>query len=36
MMQPERRFDKCAKLMGLPYPGGPWVDKYAKDGDPGV
>lgn len=27
-------FDKCAKLMGLPYPGGPWVDKYAKQGDP--
>lgn len=27
-------FDKCAKIMGLPYPGGPWVDKYAKLGDP--
>jgi N6-L-threonylcarbamoyladenine synthase len=25
-------FDKCAKIMGLPYPGGPWVDKYAKEG----
>ncbi len=27
-------FDKCAKNMGLDYPGGPLVDKYAKDGDP--
>jgi len=27
-------FDKCAKIMGLPYPGGPLIDKYAKDGDP--
>lgn len=27
-------FDKCAKLLGLPYPGGPLIDKYAKDGDP--
>ena len=27
-------FDKTAKLLGLPYPGGPLVDKYAKDGDP--
>ncbi len=27
-------FDKCAKIMGLPYPGGPLVDKYAKDGNP--
>lgn len=27
-------FDKCAKLMGLPYPGGPWIDKYARKGDP--
>ncbi len=27
-------FDKSAKLMGLPYPGGPLIDKYAKDGDP--
>jgi N6-L-threonylcarbamoyladenine synthase len=26
-------FDKSAKLMGLPYPGGPFVDKYAKLGD---
>ena len=27
-------FDKCAKLMGLPYPGGPFVDKYAGEGNP--
>ncbi|MDG5800826.1 tRNA (adenosine(37)-N6)-threonylcarbamoyltransferase complex transferase subunit TsaD [Marinilabiliaceae bacterium ANBcel2] len=26
-------FDKCAKIMGLPYPGGPLIDKYAKKGD---
>ena len=26
-------FDKCAKVMGLPYPGGPHVDKLAKSGD---
>ena len=26
-------FDKCAKVLGLPYPGGPWVDKLAKAGD---
>ncbi len=26
-------FDKCAKVMGLPYPGGPLVDRYARDGD---
>lgn len=26
-------FDKAAKLMGLPYPGGPLIDKYAKEGD---
>jgi N6-L-threonylcarbamoyladenine synthase len=28
-------FDKSAKLLGLPYPGGPLIDKYAKEGDPG-
>jgi N6-L-threonylcarbamoyladenine synthase len=22
-------FDKCAKIMGLPYPGGPWIDRLA-------
>ncbi|MBQ0076515.1 MAG: tRNA (adenosine(37)-N6)-threonylcarbamoyltransferase complex transferase subunit TsaD [Bacteroidales bacterium] len=27
-------FDKCAKVMGLPYPGGPWIDKLSKEGDP--
>jgi N6-L-threonylcarbamoyladenine synthase len=27
-------FDKSAKLLGLPYPGGPLVDKYAQQGDP--
>jgi N6-L-threonylcarbamoyladenine synthase len=27
-------FDKTAKLLGLPYPGGPLVDKYAKAGNP--
>jgi N6-L-threonylcarbamoyladenine synthase len=27
-------FDKCAKLLGLPYPGGPHVDRLAEDGDP--
>jgi len=26
-------FDKAAKVIGLPYPGGPWVDKLAKEGD---
>ena len=27
-------FDKSAKLLGLPYPGGPLIDKYAQEGDP--
>lgn len=27
-------FDKSAKLLGLPYPGGPLIDKYAKLGNP--
>ena len=27
-------FDKSAKLLGLPYPGGPLIDKYANEGDP--
>ena len=27
-------FDKAAKILGLPYPGGPLIDKYAKLGDP--
>jgi N6-L-threonylcarbamoyladenine synthase len=26
-------FDKCAKMLGLPYPGGPWIDQYAALGD---
>jgi N6-L-threonylcarbamoyladenine synthase len=26
-------FDKCAKVMGLPYPGGPLIDKLAQEGD---
>ncbi len=29
-------FDKCAKVIGLPYPGGPVVDKYAQIGNPEV
>jgi N6-L-threonylcarbamoyladenine synthase len=28
-------FDKAAKIMGLPYPGGPLIDRLAKTGDPG-
>jgi N6-L-threonylcarbamoyladenine synthase len=28
-------FDKVAKLLGLPYPGGPHIERIAKDGDPG-
>lgn len=27
-------FDKCAKVMGLPYPGGPHIDRLSKEGDP--
>jgi len=27
-------FDKTAKILNLPYPGGPLIDKYAKQGDP--
>ena len=26
-------FDKCAKVLGLPYPGGPWIDRLAQEGD---
>lgn len=29
-------FDKVAKILGLPYPGGPLIDRYAKEGDPSV
>ena len=28
-------FDKCAKVMGLPYPGGPVIDRLAAEGDSG-
>jgi putative glycoprotease GCP len=27
-------FDKTAKILGLPYPGGPLIDRYAKEGNP--
>ncbi|WP_293939766.1 tRNA (adenosine(37)-N6)-threonylcarbamoyltransferase complex transferase subunit TsaD [Sphingobacterium sp. UBA5996] len=27
-------FDKTAKILNLPYPGGPLIDKYSKDGNP--
>jgi len=27
-------FDKTAKIMGLPYPGGPYIDKLAAEGNP--
>ncbi len=27
-------FDKCAKVIGLPYPGGPHIDRLAAEGDP--
>ena len=27
-------FDKAAKILGLPYPGGPLIDKYGQIGDP--
>lgn len=27
-------FDKSAKILGLPYPGGPLIDRYAKSGNP--
>ncbi len=27
-------YDKAAKLLGLPYPGGPWIDALAAHGDP--
>lgn len=27
-------FDKTAKILGLPYPGGPLIDQYAQQGDP--
>ena len=30
----DEAFDKCSKMMGLGYPGGPVVDRLAKEGDP--
>jgi N6-L-threonylcarbamoyladenine synthase len=27
-------FDKAAKIMGMPYPGGPLIDRYAREGNP--
>ena len=27
-------FDKTAKILGFPYPGGPLIDQFAKDGNP--
>ncbi len=27
-------FDKCARVMGMPYPGGPLIDRLASEGDP--
>ena len=27
-------FDKVARLLGLPFPGGPWIDRMAQEGDP--
>ena len=27
-------YDKSAKILGLPYPGGPLIDKYAQSGNP--
>src|SRR5690606_32079695 len=27
-------FDKTAKMLNLPYPGGPLIDKYAREGNP--
>lgn len=29
-------FDKVARMLGLPYPGGPAIDRLAKTGDPGA
>ncbi len=26
-------FDKCAKVMGFPYPGGPYIDQYSAEGN---
>jgi N6-L-threonylcarbamoyladenine synthase len=29
-------FDKVARLLGLPFPGGPWIDRVAMEGDRGA
>ena len=29
-------FDKVARLLGLPFPGGPYIDRAAQEGDPGA
>ena len=29
-------FDKVARVLGLPFPGGPFIDRAARDGDPGA
>ena len=29
-------FDKVARVLGLPFPGGPWIDREARSGDPGA
>ena len=29
-------FDKVGKMIGLPYPAGPYIDKYAQDGEPNI
>ena len=34
MMQLEQAFDKVAKLLDLPYPGGPYIEKLALEGNP--
>ena len=34
MMQPAKPFDKVARVLGIPYPGGPGIDKLSCEGDP--
>ncbi len=34
MMQAGEAFDKVARAIGLGYPGGPKIDKLAKEGNP--
>ncbi len=33
---PGEAFDKVGRLLGLPYPGGPHIDRLARQGDPGA